>query len=529
MGTSARAAALVLGLVLAWFPAAGRARDVRIGDAVVRLDVTSTTGAAWRVVYLDPGERRQTYGELVERLNLGAATGPWILGLRLDTTTFISSPSPLIVDRYTLEKAWVGWTSRSVELVAGDAYVSLGRGLSLSLRKQDELGVDTTLRGAKALVHHGAFGGTLLAGYANIQNMDETTGQGVDDPYDLIAGAQANLTLGPATVGIQGSAVAFRSSLGVTPEPAYSDRFYQYGPMLDIPRLGEHFGLYLEGIAQTRDGPGRDGKGFGGYGAATVYAGPLTVLVEGKAYGKLEPLKPNLANPAFSYIVYNTPPTLERVLQPLEHTQSEVYGGRVRLDLSFPYGMHALLNYGTFRDAQGYADPAATGQQRPGNIHDPYAGFDGHWNGARSRAGVMLGRRTVHLSGTRAHVRVDDHVQADVVHTVGAHWNFEVHLLHAERKKDDSAILRRRFREGTLLVSLRYRPHVGLAVGYDYTTDPTQRKVRYFSGNLDWEIHRAALLRLFVGSQRGGLRCLSGVCRTLPPFEGVKLVATLRY
>jgi len=28
---------------------------------------------------------------------------------------------------------------------------------------------------------------------------------------------------------------------------------------------------------------------------------------------------------------------------------------------------------------------------------------------------------------------------------------------------------------------------------------------------------------------RGGLKCVSGVCRVLPPFEGVKLSATLRF
>jgi hypothetical protein len=36
-------------------------------------------------------------------------------------------------------------------------------------------------------------------------------------------------------------------------------------------------------------------------------------------------------------------------------------------------------------------------------------------------------------------------------------------------------------------------------------------------------------LRLFVGEARGGLKCVSGVCRLFPPFQGVKLTATVRF
>lgn len=36
-------------------------------------------------------------------------------------------------------------------------------------------------------------------------------------------------------------------------------------------------------------------------------------------------------------------------------------------------------------------------------------------------------------------------------------------------------------------------------------------------------------LRLFVGQQRGGLKCISGVCRIFPPFEGARMELTVRF
>ena len=36
-------------------------------------------------------------------------------------------------------------------------------------------------------------------------------------------------------------------------------------------------------------------------------------------------------------------------------------------------------------------------------------------------------------------------------------------------------------------------------------------------------------LRLFVGQQRGGLRCVSGICRLFPAFSGARIELTLRF
>lgn len=526
-------AAVLMSLVLL-VPAPARADTGATADDALALpvDVTATMSAGWHTSTGEPGD--DGYGELFGRLNVSTVRAAWQAALRLDTATFLSPPPgpPDVAGRYTLEKATLAFAGRTLEVTAGDAYISLGRGLGLSLRKVDELGIDTTLRGAKLLVHQGDLAGTLAIGYANINNVDEATGTSVGDPYDLIGGIQGQLMLADRlSLGAYGAAVLFRDSLGLVPTDAYTDRSVQLGVTADAPRLTDRFGCYLEAMAQAvRTEPAADDAlGLGLYGTATGYLGKATLLFEGKAYGALTPLRPDLGLPAFGAVAYTSPPTVERVLQVIENPHRNIAGGRVRLDWSFSPVLVAYANYGLFRDWQGYADPEVVGVIRPGTIHDPYLGVEARWNDARSWAIVSGGWRLVILDESGAVVRGDGHLELDVAQALDDRWSLTLHALHEERKKHESPILDEEFREGTLSAGFRLRPWVTVAGGYDYTTEPTQRRRDYFHANLGWDITPSSSLRLFVGSARGGLRCVSGVCRVLPPFEGVKLTATLRF
>lgn len=76
-------------------------------------------------------------------------------------------------------KVWGTYTNRQIGLEAtiGDAYVQFARGLVLSMRKVDDLGVDNTVRGIKVTEAKGPFSVTLIAGLANPSRVDEATGQ----------------------------------------------------------------------------------------------------------------------------------------------------------------------------------------------------------------------------------------------------------------------------------------------------------------------------------------------------------------
>ena len=487
------------------------------------VDVTASMSAAWH--------DDRDYGELFGRINLSRLWGGWQAAVRLDTSTFIDAPGPATEDRYTVEKASIGWGDRSLEVTAGDAYVSFGRGLALSLRKLDELGIDTTLRGAKLLLHRGPLAGTVVAGYANINNVDEATGASVDDPYDLIAGAQGQVAVADrVTLGAYAAAIAFHDSLGLVPTDRYTDRSVQAGVIIDAPRATPHAGFYLEAMGQEvmTEPEAEHPRGFGLYGTATAYAGKATILFEGKAYGELTPLQPDLGDPAFDAVAYSSPPTVERVLQTIENPATEIAGGRLRADWAFSPALLVYANYGGFRDWHGYADPA-TGEIVAGTIHDPYAGVEARWDEARSWALFSAGWRVVALDGSGELVRRDGHVELDASQALDARWSLTLHGLHEQVGKHESQILDESFRQGTITAGFRFQPSLTVAGGYDYTTEPTQPKRDYWNATVGWDLTPSSSLGLLVGSMRGGLKCISGVCRVLPPFEGVKLSATLRF
>ena len=72
-------------------------------------------------------------------------------------------------------------------------------------------------------------------------------------------------------------------------------------------------------------------------------------------------------------------------------------------------------------------------------------------------------------------------------------------------------------REASLLAAV-------LAGGYEWTTRPTaDRTHHFFNGSVQWNVTTASSIRFFIGGNRGGLRCISGICRDFPAFSGARL------
>ena len=75
--------------------------------------------------------------------------------------------------------------------------------------------------------------------------------------------------------------------------------------------------------------------------------------------------------------------------------------------------------------------------------------------------------------------------------------------------------------------------------GHEYTTRESAVKpgaflesggVQHFLNvGLQNKFSDAISLKVFAGQQRGALKCVSGVCRVFPPFEGAKAELVVRY
>src|SRR4030095_2991363 len=86
------------------------------------------------------------------------------------------------------------------------------------------------------------------------------------------------------------------------------------------------------------------------------------------------------------------------------------------------------------------------------------------------------------------------------------------------------------WREGNAYVAIKWAPRFVLVGGYEFTTlfKEQQNKHNFFNVSFQWNITPATSLRVFYGGQRPRLKCISGVCRTFPAFEGGRLELVVR-
>jgi uncharacterized protein DUF6029 len=413
-----RSAAVACAIGVALWAQRARAVDVgQLGADRLKLDVTETSIALQHFDARGNESLKDSgWGEWLNRLNATLRWGRWSAGLRLDSSLYWRRPvdnqnfSSLTPSQQTqiqfdnesryenaiyLAKLWVGYSTPEVEITAGDAYVQFGRGLTLSMRKIDELGIDTTLRGAKLQVQKDPFAFTAVAGFGNPSRFDEASGRALFPTHDLVQGdsrfplfgndeivgvdLQAGRGL-PVTLSTHAvhftrcapyhydasgaivtdfwqspSSVAFGTcddsdtarwleQLGSLP-PALGDReITMVGQSFEVPSLWGHGKLYLEAVGQERRSHLTTGKVSAGnalYGALSFDVRPVTTTLEVKSnrnfYVVPASIDPRLAG-EFSVVAYSFAPPVETFnMVDTEGTgnfNACVDGGRLRADVN---------------------------------------------------------------------------------------------------------------------------------------------------------------------------------------------------
>jgi hypothetical protein len=77
--------------------------------------------------------------------------------------------------------------------------------------------------------------------------------------------------------------------------------------------------------------------------------------------------------------------------------------------------------------------------------------------------------------------------------------------------------------EGQVYLSFKRAERYSAALGHEYYTEfPGTVRPSYWNGNVSWTIVPGVLVRLFVGGQRAGIKCVNGVCRNYPAFDGAR-------
>jgi hypothetical protein len=503
------------------------ARAVDVGEVrgdTVQLDVTETSIAAQHfdartppgfnmpqlTNFLDSG-----WAGWLNRLNSDLRWGRWTVGLRLDSAVYGLRPvGRSEASNYTLTsvqlddesrfknsiypaKLWATYSAPGVEVTAGDAYAQFGRGLTLSLRKVDELGIDTTVRGGKVQITRDPFSVTAVAGFGNPSRVDEATGRslwvttdrGPDFGSDRIVGvdvqagrgmpltlsthvvhfsrcapyhyqgdtAQTDFASDPMTVtfGTCNATDTNQWFQNVNPVPRgiQSREITTAGQSLEVPNLLGHGKLYVEAAVQQRPGDvsGRpDGNAL--YAALSFDVGKTSATFELKSNRNFYTVAASVGQyaPEFAIVAYSfLPPAESFNMLDAEGTgdfNACVEGGRLREDVNvnrdlLVYGQ-GVYAYTLTEQPNGNCDQA--GRPKPSSgipvasiqdvVWDGVAGFEYAFDDHLSHAFASAGVRDDTREDGVYQYR-EQHVEYSVAKYLGGPWSLEVQGRHRHREE----------------------------------------------------------------------------------------------
>lgn len=474
-------------------------------------------------------------------------------------------------------KYYLGYEGRNFEATVGDFNAQLGRGFVLSLRRQDELQADTTLRGARV---SGTLRGrrvrlraTALGGVLNPLRVDGGSGRllsvnrgvtpgplgafdwGMPRPGqveglepaptlapDRLVGGQLEVQLDEVTVGVQTARVIRQPALSADSVRA-ARAIQTSSASLDVPALWRGGSLYTEAAMQQRQAAGSEPSadaGYALYAALSAQQRPWLIGVEFKHYRRFFPLLANVdaARAAeFSTLQYNAPPTTEAHWNDTEFEGHNtcVSGGRVKLDHTFTARRSAGVWLGHYRSwAESGANPdcrISAGNENV--IWDLASSFEQSGRASSYRHSFVIGGR---LDQTRhnfpdprgGRTRLfygETYLRYDVTQRLLGQVSLQLQGWHRRLLQAQGGTSGPTY-EGDHSTGLRFGQWL-LALGTQYDSDPRTPDF-YLNGLVQYDLDSVSNVALFAGQQRGGLVCVNGVCRDYAPFEGARIDLTLQ-
>ena len=523
--------------LLVWLGASAPSSAFPIPHKTHRLSVDITLQSVLEYHTRNTEEQRSAhaiqYVAWQNRLNLQANVDDIRFGGRLDTFNFFADAAPCpraapnCKEAYLPEKLFFQIRLGDFDFTVGDFYLTIGRGIALAVRKVDEFGIDTTLRGARATYQKEGFRATVAGGFSNANNFEPVQQIILDDPHDFffaadieqrflklfsLAGHYVFGQIQQLIVDSEGKeSVAIRTTSHIA------------GGRISFPRLLNKMDIYFEGnlLFETNNAIAQD-PGVALYLNYNGYFFPFTLQIEGQWYQhyRLETRFPQRYSRVPSApLLYLNQPSMERPDLDTQADNANSKGVRIRLDYTFlnrKAVVHAnyLFRYGF--------TPFDTGVLM---IHHGYAGFEYHGDIVHLNTSGGF-RQILGLEYWRLiHGDIDLNIRFAPRHAidiVGRYW-FNMRgagIIEGIPIEEQLSI----FHLVDAQIAYTFSGIGSLSFMFSYTNENSSPSIRqfYFAGELKINLNRYGALKLFFGNSRGGLRCVSGLCRVFPPFEGFR-------
>jgi hypothetical protein len=256
------------------------------------------------------------------------------------------------------------------------------------------------------------------------------------------------------------------------------------------------------------------------YAAATAAFERTTLTLEGKDYRNFRPWQatmdptqrpPSWMNTVQPTLVYQQPPTLERVQVPfLAGTDMSA----ARLQATWQ-ALDVLGTKASFMAGQDRTTPLT-----PLLYWDAWAALDFQPNeGATRLAPLVEHRRSTDPSGSL--VEAFTSLELAASQRVSGPWSVEATTAIWLRDKPGVPDA---WTEGYVQAGVHLARTGLVGVGYEFTTENLQQRNQhqFVNAQLKWEFAPGASVAIFAGGQRPGLRCASGLCRVYPAFQGLR-------
>lgn len=314
--------------------------------------------------------------------------------------------------------------------------------------------------------------------------------------------------------------------------------------VFELPQLPESGALYVEYAHQWRAAtrvPGTEpGAGGALYASLNLNPRPFTLTAEFKHYRSFYPLAAHVdvaRAREFTPIQYSTPPTTEAVWNDtqFEHFNTCVTGGRLRNDVELAPGISLLSWVGHYHTWGERSSDCSPSMETLNRVWDVAGGIETASRDRQRKLNLALGTRfdssarpftTVAGHAATAYYR-ELYLRYDVVQRLPRDLSLQFHGWLRRRHQALGGPSDAWF-QGTTESGVSIGSAWNLVLGLEYDENPAVPRT-YVNGQVRYNLTTSSNLGLFVGQRQGGQRCVSGVCRVFPPFEGARLDATLRF
>jgi len=503
----------------------------------------------FQVIYNDELE----YFAVVNKLTIGAASGAFTLGVRMDDFAFPWAEGEQWDHSHEFERVWMQYRAKQLSLRAGDYVQSVGRGIIFSVRKIAELGLDTSIRGATGTVKSGPAKVTAFGGVSNVQNVDLDLAGVVADPEDTIAGMDVTVDLpGDMTIGARGSFLDYNDANpeGILVKTDSGD--WAAGGSFEARNIADMLTIYFEGgfirnqstVTVGDEETNNDTDGHALYSSVSLTpVDGLAILVELKDYRRWDLSRPNDPSAGLpDNIPYHEAPTLERFDQ-IAQFNSNNTGGRLLVEYYFKSISMLVYANGLF---YGWTKPANEPEDtQVDNFSDDsfttlhaYAGVEKRWSGGQYMnlsAGYRLeAPLAIETAEHPDLARAMWHVESDIQLPISGPHSIGLRTQHRSEKENKAVETKgtepKDYVKGTVALTYGFAPKLSLGIIWSYQTElSNEEQYANFAGEVTWRFSDWGQWSVYGGSNISDIICVSGVCRLFPRFVGVRTEFVARF